>query len=313
MQPLSKQELHDTLRRIIDARNWRLCVTLTSGDLLFGDFFANYTGAAAPEGMTVHLPSFWDEGTRQLGFALSIEPFDIIYNADEGTVHGSALTLTIPESLVASVETVSWDVLAETGFKNVPNPYATLIEAHNREVAERLGLTIHDYIECALATPHLSERGIEFSREQVLYVDYEYFERLPSSSWSVGGFGIAAEVGRGIQTLVLNALRRGFLARLHEYGLTRYEGYVQPATAEISTEIEGDEWLLFFVKTGFPTLTEELPVLLKRRAISYPREFWPYIASALTVVGELREMPIAHAGRVWPEALAARAIAFLPK
>lgn len=127
MEPFDRQTLRQRLRDVIESRHWSLAVTLASGDLLFGDFAASHVSVDNPDDFAIHIPSYWDEGSRQLGSAYRLEPFEIVYNDEDGAVHGTSWVLSIPHSLVVAIEPIWWDVLAHTGFKNAPNPYATLI------------------------------------------------------------------------------------------------------------------------------------------------------------------------------------------
>lgn len=95
--------------------------------------------------------------------------------------------------------------------------------------------------------------------------------------------------------------------------LQRHIGFIEPASEEIKTEIEGDEWLLFLLSLPFPRKGERLPVLFRRGAVSYPREFWPHIKSPVTVIGEIQPIPLSFGDQFWHETITARVIGYLPE
>jgi hypothetical protein len=312
LEPLGTTRLHQRLRDIIDSRHWSLCVTLTTGDVLFGDFYGLNVPIDNPHGFALHVPSYLDERSRSLGFAFRLEPFEIVYNDTDGAVHGGASVLVIPNDRVAAIETVWWDVVSRTGFKNIPNPYASLVWNHNEAVAQRIGIDRGGIAEFALSTSHVTTEDIHFTNQQLLYADYAYFERLPSTSLSVGLFGAGAGVTAGIDSLVLSVLQGDFTGRVRIPGtLQRHLGFIEPLPDDVNTEFEGAEWLLFVLSPPFP-MTHRHPVLFKRTAVSYPREFWPYIKSPLVVIGETMQIPLAYRGEVWTEAITARVIGFVP-
>jgi hypothetical protein len=311
LEPLGTTRLHQRLRDIIDSRHWSLCVTLTTGDVLFGDFYGLHVPIDNPHGFALHVPSYLDERSRSLGFAFRLEPFEIIYNDPEGSVHGSARVVGIPNDRVAAIETIWWNVASRTGFKNLPNPYASLVWNHNEAVARKTGFALGGIAEFAMSTSHVTTDGIHFTKQQLLYADYAYFGRLPSTSLSVGLFGAGADVTAGIDSLVLSVLQGDLAGRVRTPGaLQRHMGFIEPLPEEVNTEFEGDTWLLFVLSPPFP-MTHRLPVLFKRTAVSYPREFWQYIESPLVVMGETMQIPLAYQNEAWTEAITARVIGFV--
>jgi hypothetical protein len=312
LEPLDNVRLRERVREVIESRRWSLAVTLISGDLLFGDYFALHVPVQDPATEFIHVPSYWDAKTKQLGFGFRLEPFEIIYNTEAGTTHGAANIITLPAGQVAHIAHVSWDVTQSTGFKNISNPYASLVSLHNDSVALNNHLETTGYAEFAMATSHITAEGIHFSKQELLYADYAYFGRLPSTSLSVGGLGVGGGVTRGLETLVISALRGGATGRLHlPTSLGCYEGLVESLPDDVDTEIEGEQWFLALLSLDGNPRTR-MPVLFKRSAVAYPREFWPYIKSRLVVIGENRQIPISYQNSAWPECILARLIGYVP-
>lgn len=260
----------------------------------------------------MHVPSpALEKGTAK--WAFSLEPLELIYNNAAGTVYGWAWILKVPEELVFDIEPLGWEEdLLSQGVKNIPNPFAALIESHNQKVSASLNIEPAGYVECALATDRVAERGIRFTRPEVIYADYSYFQRLSSTTFTLGLVGTGAEVRVGLSSIVLGALKSSTATNLVlPSDVVREHGLIEVDPTGISTEFEGEDWDLFFLAKPFPKMVEREPVLFKRKAVAYPREFWPYIQSSLTVIGERRQIPFSQGLERWDEIITARAVGFI--
>lgn len=324
MKPLGRSALFARLRAIVDEPRWSVRVTLASGDLLFGDIFTHLVPRTWQGRSETHVPQFWHK-EREPDTAVRLDPFAIIYNTSRGDVHGAAWVTTIPVSQVVSVDRVHWDLFTQTpeelgvpitrfahNFKNLPNPFATIIEQHNQNIAEHLGLDTTGYFEAAMSVSHIAQHGIQFTQPELLYADYTFFERLPATNFSASALGMGVSATAGIHDLVFAALRDTTISRLRIGDrVERRVGMIELGPPDVTTELEDAEWLLLFLHESALTHTHRVPVLFKRNAVSYPREFWPHIRSPLTVIGELRQIPLAHETETWQEVVTARAIGFV--
>lgn len=309
---LSRKELHQRLRRFIDQSAWSVRVTFSDGQMVFGDLHLDTVALenVAPE-RVYYAPSPGQGRTATWAFYL--EPFELFYNTGAGTIYGRAWIANVPPEFVSDIEPIGWgEHLLSQGVKNIPNPLARLIEAHNQKVFASLNVEPGGYVECALATDHIAEKGITFTRPEIIYADYSYFERLQSTTFTVGLLGTGAEVTLGTSSMVLAALESSIGAKLVlPSDIVREYGFIEVDPAGTSTQLEGEDWDLFFLAKQFPRMSERVPILFKRRAVAYPREFWPYIQSSLVVVGERRQIPYSHGLEAWDEIITARAVGFI--
>ena len=316
MQPLSRDHLYEQICSVLDDAAWSVRVTLITGDILFGDIWGRHASLTHPEpGVIIHIPGTWPRKVAEAtGYGITVSPFHIIFNSEQGTTHGWSWLTEVREDAVTEVTRLQWsDALLRDGIKNIPNPYATVLAQHNRAVGGRVGFDTKPYVEQALPTEHVTQAGITFRAAELLYADYTFFERLSSTTFGLSAPFVAAEVSIGVSSVVSAVLAGKTSGKVVlPSNMERQVGFIEPVAEEVTTEIEGEEWVLFLFAQAFPRLNERVPVLVKRSSISYPRELWPYIQSPLVLLGERRQIPFAHGGRSWAEMITARAIGFVP-
>lgn len=313
---MTSDQLRAAIKDILDAPDWTLRIILTSGDFLFGDYMPDYVPLAKREQTPneVHFPRHWPmpQDPRE-GTAIWLREFNIVFNSKYGSVHGSAWTIQLTPDAVVSIERLPWSKsLLSKGLKNIPNPYATLIETHNLSVARREGLVVRPYMECALAVDAVTSEGLEFESDELLYADYAYFERLSSLTLTAGVFGAGVDLQVGVHTIVWQALAASLPARLAlPNNLKRHVGHLEAGPEDTTTEMEGEAWRVFFFTPAVPLFAPKMPVLCKTSGVSYPREFWPYIKSTLVLLGEERQIPFAYEEERWYRLITARAIGYV--
>lgn len=297
LESLDPTLLEEAIKTLIDSGHRSVILSLIQGEILVGDFHPSVD--------------------------FQFLPVALIFNTREGKVFGHAHVIQVPPDYVSGIRPLVWtrDSLSELPVKWIPNPLATLICDHNLLVAEKYGFDIWGYREMALPQSGVPSTGIEFEKDELIYVDWEFFSRIKGGSLQVGVQYIGFSPERSLLALAHDKLRIGPIERLRRWfhrkvspGEYRIEGFVVAPEHEVTTQIEGQECIVMLCTSRkvYPPDQESLPVILKRGCISYPVEFFPFLNSRLVFYGELKQIPIAVDDIRSERALLARAIGYIP-
>ncbi len=171
LEALDPNILKQGIKTLIDSSHRSVILSLIQGDIVIGDFH------------------YFDEA--------QLLPVPLIFNTREGKVFGHAHLIEVPPDYISGIRPLVWtdDSLSGLPVKWVPNPLATLICDHNLVVAEKYGLDVWGYAEKALPQSGVPATGIEFEKDELIYVDWEFFSRIAGGSLQVGlsGIGFSAE------------------------------------------------------------------------------------------------------------------------
>jgi len=307
LKPLDSETLKASIKDIINEGAWSIVLTLVGGDLLFGDFhylprfFSDTSNEAEQAGFWI--PDKWRSLSAESRCAYKLLPVCIVFNAKQGTKHGWAHEIEIRDDLISGIRPLLWteESVSSLGLKNVPNPIATLICNHNTTVATRYGLHVSDLVECALPESGVPPSGIEFSQDELIYVDWDFFSHMSTGPLSVGAFGFSVSGGRSLYRLAYDKLLDGTIEKIASVVLgirtieeRSVEGFLIVPDAEITTIIEGHECIAVICSDEkcFPPEGKFLPVLLKKGSLSYPTEFLPFLNSRFVFYGEVKHIPL---------------------
>lgn len=295
-ESLDPNILKQGIKTLIDSGHRSVILSLIQGDILIGDFH------------------YFDES--------QLLPVPLIFNTREGKVFGLAHLVEVPPEYISGIRPLVWtdDSLSGLPVKWVPNPLATLICDHNLLVAEKYGLDLLGYAEMALPQSGVPATGIKFEKDELIYIDWEFFSRITGSSLQVGLSGIGFSAERSLLGLAHDKLKIGLIERVQRWlhrkvspGEYRIEGFLVTPIQEVTTQIEGEECIVVLC-TGqkvYPPDQEFLPILLKKSSISYPVEFLPFLNSPLVFYGELKQIPVAIDDLRSERVMMARAIGYV--
>jgi hypothetical protein len=318
--PLSTDRLRKALRRQQDEGAWSVGLTLTTGQRLLGDLrFLHVRVDGSLDWNNAHIPRSWPKRTGS-NSAFQLLPFEIVFNHEDGTTHGRAYTLDVPEGLVAGVDTLYLSgEIGAFALKNIPNPFARALVEHNTSVAHELGLKVGEYLELALAVTPTIRTGISFKQPELIYSDLFFLSSLASANMSVRVLNVTLSRGRNLDRLAFGFLRGTLPGKLALWlsgnfrQLENFFGFLHSLPKTPATSLEGEDWFLVLASTSPHRLDSEdaIPVLVNPKRLRYPLEFLPYVSSPLKFLGERRQIPIDIAGRKWSSCLMARVIGYI--
>lgn len=330
LDTLDLQIIENSIKTIINSGNWSTILTLVDGELLFGDlhylprFFDGTPEEAEKAGLWI--PDKGRSRSSEWRFAYQLRPVPLVFNSEEGTKHGRAREIIVRDGLISGIRPLPWtdESLSFQTLKNIPNPMASLICKHNIIVAAKYVLFVSELIECALDETAIPSGGIEFRIDEIIYADWEFFSRMTGRSLSIGAYGVSVGLQRSLNELAKSKLTNGVVQKIERFlpgkrAITecRLEGFAVVPELEITTSIEGDEEgdecivVVCADQRSLSSATKFAPVLMKRRSISYPIEFIPFLNAKLVFYGELKQIPI-RIGNVQSNfALLARAIGYI--
>ena len=326
LKPLDSQVIEKSIKNAINSGNWSTILTLVDGDLLFGDlryfprFFPGTSEEAENAGLWI--PDRWTSLPRESRFAYQLRPVCLVFNSKAGTKHGRACHVNIKDELISGIRPLFWteESLSSLTLKNVPNPMASLIYEHNFKVASKYGLHIGTMIEAALPEAGLPPSGIDFTEDEIIYTDWEFFSHVVGGSLSAGAYGISVGFERSLYGLARDKITNGIIEKITGFlsgrkpiGECRLQGFLVVPQPEITTSIEGDECIVVICsdQKSFSPKIKFIPAILKKRAISYPIEFLPFINSSLVFYGEMRQIPLEIGGLKSDYTLMTRAIGYV--
>lgn len=320
---LGKKVVNATIRRLIESDCWSIIITLIGGEQIFGDFhylpqLFSETGKEF-EREDFFTPTKW----KDKSYALKLSPIEIIFNSPKGEIHGHANVMWIPESIIADIRPFVWSEKStgRQSIKNIPNPYAEIIYRNNLDIAKKYNLQQTRCVECALSEAVIPESGIQFKEDEIIYVDWEFFEHINSSlTVSVGASGSGVSACRTIHQLAFDKLKGGIIETIlkilhikEHINEVRISGYLIMPETEITTSIEGEDCLVGMCSESktISTNSKFMPIIIKRKAISYPFEFLKYISSSLVFYGEMKQIPILIQNIKFDKAILVRIIGYV--
>jgi hypothetical protein len=310
---LSQYQLFEQLQAVVDDWPWLVAVVLTTGEVMLGDF-APHRVLFSDVGVKpfVYYPSRWTPPPNVAsGSALWLGWLELRYPAaGDDTVGSPGCRLKAEQ--VASVWRLGWSVPA--ALSALAGDLARTIREHNEAAAARAGVQTFTIVAASTRVPPRVELdGITFERNELLCVDYEYFARQSTLSYSLGGLGVGAGVTLGLASVVEAVLKNKLATGLVlPAGTVRKAGFIEAVHLDEPLRMEGEEWvLLLLAKPTGIVQQQQVPVLFKTSAVMYPEHLWKYIRSPLTVVGEERQLPVQLGDREWSTAITARAMGYM--
>ncbi len=323
---LPAEQIAKRIGDLMNGGDYSAIVTLTSGAQVFGDFdywFKQFSGTcddAAQQGL--FMPKKFEEYAPGARYAYKLLPIYLVFNSSVGHTNGSAYVMVIPAELVADIRALVWseETLGGQCVKNIPNPYATIIYRNNVSVAEEAGLETGELIELALSREAVG-KGINFVADEMIYADWEFLQRISSNaSLTAGILGIGLSATRSPLQLAYNKLRQTIYTKIDDWLYTEnptadvcLRGVITLPAEEVITTLEGEECILSLCSNEKPVDqgSSFIPVLMKKKAISYPYEFFPFIESELTFYGEVKQIPMLIGKLQASRVLLARAIGYV--
>jgi len=326
LEPLSSEALQTSIKNVMNSDCWSVVLTFIDGDLLFGDLaYLPRVFSGTPEEaekVNMWLPEKWRSVSSDWRCAYKLRPIFLVFNSKEGTKHGRAHEIVINDEIISGIRPLSWteESVSSLTLKNVPNPIATLICEHNFRVAAKYDLHISEFIECALSESGIPPGGIEFKNDEIIYVDWEFFSHISGGSLFAGAYGMGVSMQRSLYQLAHDKITNGVIEKIAKIlpigkpiETCRVSGFLVMPSQEITTIIEGGECKVVICsdKKCFPPEKTFIPVLLKKKSISYPPEFLRFLNSGLVFYGEIKQIPIEIDGAKSDVTLLARAIGYI--
>jgi len=314
------------IKNIINSGNMSVILTLIGGDLLFGDLdYIPHSSAGTcgeSENTNLWIPNNWRINGVDYGYKL--RPVCLAFNSKRGIKHGWAYRVEVRDGLISGIRPLPWtrESLSFLTLKNVPNPIASWVCEHNLKVIQKYDLHVYHTFEKALSETGIPPHGINFAQDEIIYVDWEFFSHISGGSLTVGIEGIAGlTIERSLYQLVLDKLTTGVAEKLTKFipgkrplGEQRLKGYLVIPPNEITTDIEGIKCMVVLCsdRKFYPPEDIFIPVLLKEKALSYPKEFLKFIKSKLIFYGEIKQIPIRVNENLRSDyALIARAVGYI--
>ncbi|NQE45458.1 hypothetical protein C5S31_05500 [ANME-1 cluster archaeon GoMg2] len=323
--PLSEQERISAIVNFIETGYYSLAITLTTGDVLFGDQDFDLGFQYLPYSKK------YRESEDKKPLKMSEKPISdhivLLFPDGSGTVHGHSYGVWIPVSWIAHIQGIVLLVKEgpERALRNSSNPLSKSIKEHNFEIIERLDLKWRDYIEEALSKEAIPGGGIIFDRFELIYADWEYFKTRNGGIKSIGfSFVIGGSIGweQSLYKFMMEKLHREKYTNLLLEGHPEYNtemkvrGIIREDSEKQDSYLEGVTGCVYELRISREDTNsaryESIPVLIQDRSLCYPREYLNHIESELTVYGVLQQIPIRLNERTYNFCLLARAIAFIP-
>jgi hypothetical protein len=313
LKPLTNKEIISKLKEIINGKLWQILITLTTGDIIIGDFFPEWQKKSTKNSDKIWFPESSKGLPENFCSGLVFENgFKMTFNSPKGTTHGDASLIDVPLEKIANIKKLNWENpdIRKNGLKNVPNPLAVIIDKCNLRVAEKNSLKICRYCEMALARENVGDEGISFTEDELIYIDVDFFNNSQGSvdmgpvsfGSSLGAYNLA---NIKLRDSVLQKTLRKVSDNLVEP--VNFIGTLCLPDQEITTTLEGDDCFVILCQME----DNLLPILLKRRLLLYPFEYMSLIRSKLVFYGELKQIPIEVKGDKYDKVLFARAIGFM--
>ena len=329
LKTLDSQLIESSIKSIINSDNWSVILTLNEGDLLFGDFnyrsifFSGTPKEAKNSGLWI--PDKWESLPPDSRCAYQIRPVCLAFNSKHGTIYGKYHHVEIKDKFISGIRPLFWteESLSSLKLKNAPNPIASLVCEHNFKVVEKYGLYVAEIIECALPETGIPPNGISFAQDEIIYADWDFFSRLAGGSLSAGAYGVSLSMERSLYQLVHDKIKDGIIEKISKItkfllgrkliGECRIQGFIVVPKKMITTSIEGEECIVVICsdQKSFNAKAKFMPVILKKKSISYPSEFLPFLNSRLVFYGEIKQVPIKINNKASNYALIARAIGYI--
>ncbi len=314
LKALAKEEIISTLQEMLDSGSWQISVVLTSSDILIGDFFPQWIMESEKNISKLWIPESHKKQPIGHRFGLIFDrAINIVFNSPKGTIHGEANTIEIPFEKIASIKKLNWvsSDIKENGLKNISNPMASIVNKQNRQVADRNSLGVRLYLEMALAHENVSNEGIFFEDDELIYIDVDFFNNSQLGTVSLGLISLGGTTGAiqlakmklcdSVIQKTLRALSGHFMEPVNFLGL------LYLPKSEITTELEGVDCFAVLCKTDDGLL----PVFIKKESLCYPREYMGFIKSKLMFYGEIKQIPLKVEEVNYTKVLFARAIGFI--
>ncbi len=314
LKALAKEEIISTLQEMLENDSWQISIVLTSGDILIGDFFPEWIMESKENINNLWIPERHKKQPKGNRFGLIFDrAINIVFNSPKGTIHGEANTVEIPFEKIANIKKLNWENpdIKENGLKNISNPMASIINKQNRQVADRNSLDVRLYLEMALAHENVSNEGIFFEDDELIYIDTDFFNNSQWGNVSLGPISLGGTTGAyqlakiklcgSVIQKTLRVLSGNFMEPINLLG------FLYLPKSEITTELEGVNCFVVLCKSD-DTL---LPVFVKKESLCYPCEYMELIKSKLMFYGEIKQIPIKVEESNYTKVLFARAIAFI--
>jgi len=304
--------------------NTSVIITLVSGELVFGDLTLEsqhqYLELIPQQDRNLKVREYIQHVKPKEGWPIR-EDLELNFNAPEGKIHGHGKIISIPKKLISEIRKIPWKnkELTNLPVKNYPNPFAKIIHDNNLSVSKRYNFEVCDFIECALSREGIPPTGIEFDKQELIYVDWDYFSKIKGGVTQVGVGGASVGWQRSLQSFVITEMKKRVLARIQRFLAgnfprpVRLRGFVVVPKIVQKTKIEGEKCLLYVASTHKHGTRqgEWVPIIIKENSLRYPQEFFPRIASEMTFYGEEKQVPVRIDGNAVGKVLMIRAIGYL--
>lgn len=313
-----------SIAELVKKGNISVIVTLVSGELVFGDLTFDsqneYLEFIPQQDRSSKIREYIKHVKPKGGWAIK-EDLELDFNAHKGQIHGYAKTIRVPKKLIAEIREVPWKnkELVSLRVKNYPNPFAKIIHDNNLSISKKYNFEVWDSIECALSKQGIPPTGIEFDKEELIYVDWDYFTRIKGGIGQVGVAPFSFAWQPPLRSFVMTEMKKGALPRIRRFLAGHFGSPVQlrgflvvPRTVQ-ETRIEGEKCLLYVASMNKDEIrqNEWVPIIIKEDSLSYPQEFFPKIASEMTFYGEEKQVPVRVDDNSTDKVLMIRAIGYL--
>jgi len=292
-----------------------LAFKLTNGDILLGGI----PRGGGIRGDTVNIAFNMPDGKRY-GLAQYIKI--------EITSIASVSVVPLSEASIPTLSEGEWELefLQPSADKkvrlpvhNFPNPLASIIHNHNMPIVESHGFTASHLIEESLSQDGISEQGIHFDKDFLMYADWEFFQTQTKGETSIAAspFPGLVQVEHVLKSSneeqvvirIRNSLTNRILKFVPPFGDYRLlEGVLLVPEPLQDEEIEGETSYLYRIATS---QGDHYPILVKAKKLKYPRSFLDRVSSQLTFYGEMASIPVSISGYKYERSMLVRAIAYL--
>ena len=174
LTPLNDQEIRDFCRELAKSDSYSVIITLTSGELLFGDLHLEIKFLNEKPDETLWYISRYEEGFGYL--SVKLQPENLLFNTENGRKFGDSYIINLKNKLISGIRQFTWNHDNFEAMRWIPNPYAKLIAENNLRVAKNNNLNVGDSIEASLSNPNLPSDGIEFEYEELIYIDWDFIK-----------------------------------------------------------------------------------------------------------------------------------------
>jgi hypothetical protein len=318
LESLPSSDIQYITLELAKSNNHSVIITLTNGEQLFGDLFPEFrffdkTPDEEEWGLV--------EKDGDMNIYVKLLPKMLLFNTKEGQKYGDSFFIELKHDFISDIRNLNWENLEEVRW--MPNPFATMICEHNFTVAENCGFKIRNYLEASLSEMNIPPEGILFTREQLIYADWEFLSQISGgTSGSVGISVINLKPGRTLFNLALDKMRNGKVEKIRNflpgsYPLEegKFSGFLVLPSDDIHTIVEGEECVVALCckETFFSPQNKYMPIILKKNSLRYPIEYLRHLRSELVFYGEVVEIPIYEQEISSDASIMIRGIAYLNK